>query len=494
MIFNSYIFIFIFLPITWLIFNYSRTKFGIGTSFKVLSTASLIYYSWWNPSFVFLPLASVFLNFLMGKKISRADNPKLWVIAGIMLNLLLLGYFKYAMFFIDNLNLFSGTEFDVPRIILPIGISFFTFQQITYLIDLGKGDDPKYSFFDYLLFVTFFPQLIAGPIVHHKEMMPQFKANSVGDLHTNLSLGITLFVIGLSKKVLIADTLAPYASITFGHAADGVAINIISAWIAAFAFSFQLYFDFSGYSDMALGIGAMFGIFLPVNFLSPYKATSLVEFWRRWHISLSRFLKEYLYIPLGGNRVGQVRMLSNLLLTMIIGGLWHGANWTFILWGFLHGAGLSLSHLFSKYFKIGSSKRFVVRASFVSLTFLFVVLSWVLFRAENFSAAVNMYKTMFAFKDLILPIELKEVFPDALFAGDFHKTHVFHIILAGLIAFLAPNSTQIINNDRFKLPLPQSSTRLRWGTTKLWVTVTAILFVACLFNMSSLSEFLYYQF
>lgn len=494
MIFNSYIFIFIFLPITWLSFHYCRTKFGIGASFKVLSTASLIYYAWWNPSFIFLPLASVVFNFSWGKKIVRSDNPKLWVIAGIILNLLLLGYFKYAMFFIENLNFFSGNELDVPSIILPIGISFFTFQQITYLTDLGNGDDPKYSFSDYLLFVTFFPQLIAGPIVHHKEMMPQFREDTSGSLHANLSLGMTLFVIGLSKKVLIADTLAPYASLTFGHASDGVAINIISAWIAAFAFSFQLYFDFSGYSDMALGIGAMYGIFLPVNFLSPYKATSLVEFWRRWHISLSRFLKEYLYIPLGGNRVGQVRMLSNLLLTMIVGGLWHGANWTFILWGFLHGAGLSISHLFSKYFNLGSSKRFVVRASFISLTFLFVVLSWVLFRAENFTAAANMYKTMFAFKGVILPIELKETFPNASFAGDFHKTHVVQIVLAGLIAFLAPNSMQIINNAKFKLPLSQSSTRLRWSTTKLWVTITAILFLACLFNMSSLSEFLYYQF
>ena len=494
MIFNSYIFIFIFLPITWLTFHYCRTKFGIGVSFKVLSTASLIYYAWWNPPFIFLPLASVVFNFFWGKKISCSENPKSWVIVGIILNLVLLGYFKYAMFFIDNLNLFSGNEFDVPSIILPIGISFFTFQQITYLVDLGKGDNPEYSFSDYLLFVTFFPQLIAGPIVHHKEMMPQFRKDTSGNLHANLSLGMTLFVIGLSKKVLIADTLAPYASLTFGHAADGVAINIISAWIAAFAYSFQLYFDFSGYSDMALGIGAMFGIFLPVNFLSPYKSTSLVEFWRRWHISLSRFLKEYLYIPLGGNRVGQVRMLSNLLLTMVIGGLWHGANWTFVLWGLLHGVGLSISHLFLKYLKIGSSKRLVVRVSFVSLTFLFVVLSWVLFRADNFTAALNMYKTMFAFKDLILPIELKETFPNASFAGDFHKTHILHIILAALIAFLAPNSMQIINNTKFKLPLVQSSTRLRWGTTKLWVTITVILFVACLFNMSSLSEFLYYQF
>lgn len=494
MIFNSYVFIFIFLPTTWLMFHYGRTKLGVGFAFRALSVSSLIYYAWWNPLFAFLPLASATFNFLWGKRISRTEKPKRWVFSGIILNLLLLAYFKYAIFFIENLNLIIASPCEFPKIILPIGISFFTFQQITYLADLGKGDDPNYSFSDYLLFVTFFPQLIAGPIVHHKEMMPQFQAVSSGDTQRNLSLGMTLFVIGLSKKVLIADTLAPYATMTFGHAADGVAINILSAWIAAFAYSFQLYFDFSGYSDMALGIGAMFGIFLPVNFLSPYKSASLIEFWRRWHISLSRFLKEYLYIPLGGNRAGRARMLLNLLLTMVIGGLWHGANWTFVLWGFIHGAGLALVHVFSKYLKIGSSKQLHVKLSLVTLTFLFVVLSWVLFRAESFSAAQNMYATMFAINGLVLPVELNETYPNALFAGDISRTHIVHVILAGLIAFFAPNSMQIIHFPKFKLPSPQSSTRLRWRSSRLWAIFTILLFVSCLLNMSSLSEFLYYQF
>ena len=475
-------------------FHYGRTKLGVGFAFKALSVSSLIYYAWWNPLFAFLPLASAIFNFLCGKKISRSEKPKRWIFSGIILNLLLLAYFKYAIFFIENLNLIVASPYEFPEIILPIGISFFTFQQITYLADLGKGDDPNYSFSDYLLFVTFFPQLIAGPIVHHKEMMPQFQAVSSGDTQRNLSLGMTLFVIGLSKKVLIADTLAPYATMTFGHAADGVAINIFSAWIAAFAYSFQLYFDFSGYSDMALGIGAMFGIFLPVNFLSPYKSASLIEFWRRWHISLSRFLKEYLYIPLGGNRAGRARILLNLLLTMVIGGLWHGANWTFVLWGLIHGAGLALVHIFSRRLNFGLSKRLHVKLSLVTLTFLFVVLSWVLFRAESLRAAQNMYETMFAINGLVLPVELNETCPNALFAGDISRTHIVHVILAGLIAFFAPNSMQIIHFPKFKLPTPQSNTRVRWRTSGLWAIFTILLFVSCLLNMSSLSEFLYYQF
>jgi D-alanyl-lipoteichoic acid acyltransferase DltB (MBOAT superfamily) len=323
-------------------------------------------------------------------------------------------------------------------------------------------------------------------------MMPQFSKTDE-DADFNLSLGITLFLIGLAKKVIVADNLAPHASPVFSHAANDVSFNIFEAWIGTFAYTFQLYFDFSGYSDMALGIAAMFGIFLPVNFLSPYKATNLVEFWRRWHITLSRFLRDYLYFPLGGNRKGKGRELSNLLITMVIGGLWHGANWTFVAWGFLHGLGLSLNHMVSK---LTGKFKYKFKALSAVITFLFVSLTWVLFRSENFNSALSMYSTMFAFKGLILPHEMLTAYPifGAEYAGEFHKTPIAIIMVSGIIAFIAPNSLQVINSAKFNSPIKLPSTRLQWSPSFKWVAFMILLFIACLLNMTNMSEFLYYQF
>ena len=490
MIFNSYIFIFLFLPATLLVFRITGKKFGYKSSVGVLCIASFFYYAWWNPPYLVLLFASILFNFYHAKIIAKSDRKKNQLFVGICLNLFLLGYFKYAGFLVSNINSIFDQSYNLGSIILPIGISFFTFQQIAYLWDVTKDGESAYGLREYVLFVTFFPQLIAGPIVHHKEMMPQFQNNSqYSDL--NFAIGATLFIIGLSKKVILADNLAPHASQIFDHAGNGVLFNVFEAWIGCFAYTFQLYFDFSGYSDMALGVAAMFGIFLPVNFLSPYKATNLIDFWRRWHITLSRFLKDYLYIPLGGNRKGRARELTNLLITMAIGGLWHGANWTFVVWGILHGIGLSINHLLSKFDVITIPKFF---GGFI--TFIFVSLCWVLFRAESFDAAQLMFSTMFCTDGLILPIEMRNAFllEQASYAGEFHKTPIAWIIFAGLVAFLAPNSMQIINFSKFNSADCLPAARLIWNHSKLWLVITIILFIGCLFNMSGLSEFLYYQF
>ena len=490
MIFNSYIFIFLFLPLTLLVFRITGKRFGYKSSVGVLCIASFFYYSWWNPPYLVLLFISILFNFYHAKIIAKSCRKKLQLFVGISANLLLLGYFKYAGFLVSNINSIFDQSYDLSQILLPIGISFFTFQQIAYLCDVKKAGDSNYGFREYVLFVAFFPQLIAGPIVHHKEMMPQFR-NKDQDAELNFAIGATLFIIGLSKKVILADNLAPHASPIFDHAGNGVLFNVFEAWIACFAYTFQLYFDFSGYSDMALGVAAMFGIFLPVNFLSPYKATSLIDFWRRWHVTLSRFLKEYLYIPLGGNRKGRGRELTNLLITMSIGGLWHGANWTFVAWGVLHGIGLSINHLLSKLGVITIPK---LLGGFI--TFIFVSLCWVLFRAESFDAALLMLTTMFCTEGLILPIEMRDAITidQITYGGEFHKTPIAWIIFSALIAFFAPNSMQIINSNKFSSTYTYPMTRFKWKPSKLWLVINILLFIVCLFNMSGLSEFLYYQF
>lgn len=488
MIFNSYIFIFIFLPLTLLLFRITGKRFGYKSSVDVLCVASFFYYAWWYPPYLALLLVSILFNFNYAKIISNSYRKKAQLFIGISVNLLFLGYFKYAGFLVSNINSIFDQSHDLGQILLPIGISFFTFQQIAYLCDITKEGKSNYGFREYVLFVTFFPQLIAGPIVHHKEMMPQFQKKDQ-NTDRNFAIGVTLFIIGLSKKVILADNLAPHASQIFNN--TGNEFNVFEAWIACFAYTFQLYFDFSGYSDMALGVAAMFGIFIPVNFLSPYKATSLIDFWRRWHITLSRFLKDYLYIPLGGNRKGRVREIANLLITMAIGGLWHGANWTFVVWGILHGIGLSINHLLSKLVAIKIPK---LLGGFV--TFIFVSLCWVLFRAESFDAAMLMFRTMFCTDRLILPIEMRNAvqLEQVSHAGEFHKTPIAWIISSALIAFFAPNSMQIINSNKFNSTYTYPMTRFEWKPSKLWLVICILLFIGCLFNMSGLSEYLYYQF
>lgn len=350
MLFNSYIFIFCFLPIVMIgFFGLARISRAFAVSW--LALASVFFYGYWNPTYVGLLLGSIIFNYKMGMWITKADAQDDKVLKKRLLtfaitgNLLLLIYYKYANFFVTNVNSLIGTDWSFNNLILPLGISFFTFTQIAYLVDTFQGKVKEYNFSHYLLFVTYFPHLIAGPVLHHKQMMPQFNATATYRISLeNIAIGLTFFSIGLAKKVLLADNLAEYATPVFTAADTGVPVQFFGAWVGALAYTFQLYFDFSGYSDMAIGISKMFGVNLPINFNSPYKAQSIIEFWRRWHISLSQFLREYLYFPLGGNRKGPTRRYINLLITMVLGGLWHGANWTFVIWGGLHGLYLCINH------------------------------------------------------------------------------------------------------------------------------------------------------
>jgi len=337
MLFNSYEFLFGFVPIVLLGAHFlaGRGQQRLGVAWLV--GMSLFFYGWWNPAFLGLIVGSVVFNFLVGSYLARhrlARGARLTLLGGILVNLGAIGYFKYAGFLVSAAGHAIGTNWETSGIVLPLAISFFTFQQIAYLIDAYRGETEEDDLLNYFLFVTFFPQLIAGPIVHHREMLPQFLRRGATRLRPNhLAVGITIFAIGLFKKVIIADGMAGYATPVFAAADRGFALTFPEAWSGVLAYSFQIYFDFSGYSDMAIGLARLLGIRLPINFFSPYKADSIIEFWRRWHISLSRFLRDYLYIPLGGGRAGVPARYRNILITMLLGGLWHGAGWTFIVWG-----------------------------------------------------------------------------------------------------------------------------------------------------------------
>jgi len=335
-------------------------------------------------------------NYTLGRELSKqhSKSSKSLLTVGVLANLALLGYFKYADFFLENINHVLATKIPLLHLALPLAISFYTFQQIAYLVDSYKKETKEYDFLNYAVFVTFFPQLIAGPIVHHKEMMPQFVKlkNKVLNVD-NIALGLFIFAIGLFKKVVIADNFALWATQGFDVS---YSLNMLEAWMTSLSYTFQLYFDFSGYTDMAIGVALLFNIKLPINFDSPYKATSIQDFWRRWHITLSRFLKDYIYIPLGGNRKGEVRTYTNLFTTFLLGGIWHGAGWTFVLWGALHGLALVIHRFWQKL----GLRMPTLLAWFI--TFNFINIAWVFFRATSFDDALKVLHGMFHFSDISL--------------------------------------------------------------------------------------------
>ena len=391
MLFNSSIFLFSFLPLTLAGYFLIRKVFGQKISYLWLLLASLFFYGWWNPFYVpLIALLSVF-NFILGRALFYKQNKAL-LILGLTVDIAALAYYKYTGFMIVNINSLTDAALYVPTIVLPLGISFFTFQKIAYLVDSYKRKTLKrQSWVDFGLFVTFFPQLIAGPITHHKEMMPQFQHNSRFSLF-NLTAGLSMLTIGLFKKVIIADYLSDYANPLFKAAAEGRHLHIIEAWVAVLSYTFQIYFDFSGYTDMALGIAKMFGIRLPVNFFSPYKSQSIIDFWRRWHMTLSRFLRDYVYIPLGGNRHGEYRRYVNLLLTMLLGGFWHGAQWGFVIWGALHGTYLVINHLWRK-LPLSRPVPFA-KSVYGFMTFIAVAVAWIFFRADSPSTALSVITSL----------------------------------------------------------------------------------------------------
>ncbi|MES2878575.1 MAG: MBOAT family protein [Pseudomonadota bacterium] len=517
MLFNSAEFLFLFLPVLLIIF-FQLGRYSHRLAATWLTAGSLFFYAWWNPAYVGLLLASIVFNYMVGYALARghdvgSSRRKRLLVLGVSGDLLLLGYYKYANFFIDSLNGTVGTSYSLASIILPLGISFFTFTQIAFLVDAARGHAKEIDFIHYSLFVTYFPHLIAGPVLHHKEMMPQFKQATTYRFNTEfLTVGMTIFALGLFKKVVLADGVAPYASPVFMAADQGELLGFFQAWGGALAYTLQLYFDFSGYSDMAIGLSYLIGVRLPLNFNSPYKAVNITEFWRRWHMTLSRFLRDYLYIPLGGNKNGPARRYINLIATMLLGGLWHGAGWTFVVWGGLHGLYLVIHHAWQGWrARLGHD---VSRASRpgrvfgVMLTFLAVVVGWVFFRATTLDAALAILGAMAGRNGVSLPDVL------ALHGGPFTawlagKGVIFtpgagrvfimtFIWIAALlpIVFLAPNTQQIMSG--FKPALDQGIDRYRtrwvWVANRPWGVIMAFVLACGLLSMARPSEFLYFQF
>ena len=491
MLFNSYEFIFAFLPITFFIYFYLNSKRLTVASKGFLVFASLFFYSWWNIAYLPLILISMLFNYVVGNSLAKASfenkkglnksfSKKSILIFGIVANLSLLGYFKYADFFIANFNLVSSSNVELLHLLLPLAISFFTFQQIAYLVDSYRGETKEYDFLNYALFVTFFPQLIAGPIVHHKEMMPQFASKwNMVKRYKNIALGLFIFSIGLFKKVVIADTFAVWATAGFDTATT---LNLIEAWATSLSYTFQLYFDFSGYTDMAIGIALLFNIKLPINFNSPYKATNIQDFWRRWHITLSRFLRDYVYIPLGGNKKGSFRTYNNLLATFVIGGLWHGAGWTFVFWGFLHGLALIIHRVWTNLgFKMNT-----ILAWFI--TFNFVNIAWIFFRAKEWEDAIKVLKGMFGMSGFQLhPIFASKLAFLEKYGVIFHPFDTIHLPLAETLWFIFA----------FILVLFFKNSMEKWKDFELnYKTLFLAFFCFCMgiLSLNKVSEFLYFNF
>jgi alginate O-acetyltransferase complex protein AlgI len=495
MLFTSSEFLFGFLPVTFAVFFWIG-KWKPAAAAGWLAIASIFFYGWWNPKFVALLLASIALNYAAGVLIARSKHGFKILTAAVSVDLILLGVFKYSNFFIATVNDVSGFGWTLTHIVLPLGISFFTFTQIAFLVDVHRKIAAEFNFVHYLLFITYFPHLIAGPVLHHKQMMPQF-----GDQRTyrlnfdSIAIGLTLFSIGMAKKILIADPISQFANPVFSAASAGHTPSLLAAWSGALAYTFQLYFDFSGYSDMAIGISRLFGIQLPINFNSPYKSTNIIEFWRRWHMTLSQFLRDYLYIPLGGNRHGATRRYVNLGLTMILGGLWHGANWTFVFWGTLHGLFLCVNHLWvSIRTRAGFPPRNTVvgRLAGVVVTFVSVVVAWVFFRADSFHAA-NLMLTGMAGGHA-------DIGWNALLGTLGIEKFALYGALAASITWLMPNPYQILSGrDGALLVLPTKAERVMERSIVpflISVIAAALVFASVIvqFGPASASPFLYFQF
>ena len=492
MLFNSYAFIFVFLPVCLLGFFLLGAKGWVKAASWWLSGASLFFYAWWNPDpsqpwsprYLALIFGSIVFNYTLGVRIARAveqcqaRGARRALFCGIAVNLVALGYYKYAGFLTTTANTALGAHFSPGHIALPLAISFFTFTQIAYLVDAFHGVTKEYSFRWYLLFVSFFPHLIAGPIVMYRNLMPQFARRETWRWQgENFAAGLSLFAFGLFKKVVFADTLSPISSRVFEALGGSAGPGLVPAWTGALAYTLQLYFDFSGYSDMALGLARMFNVRFPLNFNSPYKARDIADFWRRWHISLSTFLRDHLYIPLGGNRLGGQRRYFNVLVTMVLGGLWHGAGWTFVVWGGLHGAYLVVHQLWVKATRglPWAISRPAVLLGW-AVTQIAVVVGWVFFRAHSLGDAMTMLASMAGRHGLTPTARLADA---AVIAG------------TGLIALCAPNTEEIFRlAEQSASPAPAR----RWTLTPRWALATAGVFAISVLHLSGVTEFLYFQF
>ncbi|CAN5439410.1 MBOAT family protein [soil metagenome] len=460
MLFSSTEFIFAFLPITVVVYFFlSRSANPLYSRFWLLF-ASLFFYGWWNPKNVLLIVISMIFNFYFGSLIE--SRKKHWLLAlGVIINLAVLFYFKYVDFFISNTNSLLGADYPLLHVVLPLGISFFTFQQIAFLVDSYQGKAGKYKFYDYCLFVTFFPQLIAGPIVHHAELMPQFEDSGNSKLNfANVTKGLFVFNMGLAKKIIIADTFAVIAN--KGYSNPEV-LTTLQSWATSLSYSIQLYFDFSGYSDMAIGLGLLFNVNIPFNFNSPYRAQNIQDFWRRWHITLSRFLRDYVYIPLGGSRKSEASTSKNLLITFVLGGIWHGAGWTFIFWGFLHGIAQVFYRLFAK------TRINIPAWAGVVITFLFINVTWIFFRAPSWHVATTILGSIAG---------LTSSHEEFKLVADFYALPIW---LLGVVLLFGKSANEWAASFTFNKKF-------------LWLLIGLIV-INCLFlNSSSSQEFLYFDF
>jgi alginate O-acetyltransferase complex protein AlgI len=510
MLFNTYGFIFGYLPVTLAgFFMLARNSHRLAALW--LAAASLFFYGLWNPVFVVLLLASITVNYAFGYAIGHArqrsaPKAKLVLTIAVVANLGVLAYFKYANFFVATAIQLTGVEFATLDILLPLGVSFFTFTQIAFLIDVYRGIVCERNFILYVLFVTYFPHLIAGPVLHHKSMMPQFRARGTYRINLeNIKLGLTIFIIGLAKKQLLADQFALYAQPIFDVVGQGGEPKLFEAWIGALAYTLQLYFDFSGYSDMAIGLSRMFNVKLPLNFDSPYKSANIIEFWRRWHMTLSTFLRDYLYVPLGGSRKGVPRRYANLMTTMLLGGLWHGAGWTFVLWGGLHGLYLVINHGWRRLTGADGEASGWRKVAGIALTFIAVVFAWVPFRATGMDAALRMWAGMFGANGVSFPQILEGRIPVWL-----HKLAEFDgtVPLTGLsgkelavmlpvglvIIWLLPNVQQWTARQVPALDEIREPFRRQWSPKMTYAIGLGALMGISLLSISRESEFLYFQF
>jgi len=504
MLFNSLEFLFAFLPatlfITWLSLRWGGRRAGI----MALILASFFFYGWWEAKSLVIIGASIAFNYVVAQYVAEIrgpENRKRILSVGVAGNLLALGYFKYANFLIANIAAISGAQVSTLNVVLPLAISFYTFQQIAFLADTYRGEMGRIKFRSYLISVVFFPHLIAGPLLHYRDIIKQFEERFTLTSVT-IFAGLPVFAMGLAKKVAIADPIAQFVSPLFAKA-QVAPLEFFEAWAAALGYTAQLYFDFSGYSDMAIGLGLMFGITLPLNFFSPYKATSIIDFWRRWHMTLSGFLRDYLYIPLGGGRVGAARRYVNLMIVMLLGGLWHGAAWTFAFWGVLHGAFLVINHLWRNMIasRLGNVNRALL-PTYGLLTFLLIVIAWVFFRAPTFATALNVLSGMFRPTVVSLPGEFAYHFGAGNFSGvawgqgmsfvDFTAFWLY-ALFAYLLIFFAPNSAQIYGLDgRSRVTLEGIGVS---RILKRTAAVSALFFAASFGVFSAVpSEFLYFKF
>lgn len=544
MLFNSYEFILLYFPLTVIIFSLLSQYNSRQLSLGFLAFSSLFFYGWWNPLYLILISLSLITNYSLGtllqKKITCKNLKTLLLIVGIFFNLGLLGYYKYGGFLVTIINDVYNKNFNWVNVILPLGISFFTFQQITYLIDSSLGRVNHSDILEYILFVTFFPQLIAGPIVHHKEMMPQFRSIELKVSKENLQIGFMLFVIGLFKKVILADSISGYVGPIYDNTIDG-SVTFLQSWLAGAGFTLQIYFDFAGYSDMALGAARVFGIVLPMNFNSPLKASSIIEFWGRWHITLTRFLTAYIFTPLSfkATRTAALRksnpsvMIKSkdflacfavpVLITMFLSGFWHGAGYQFLIWGTLHGLFLVVNHAWRLIVPafIGDRKKYERLFQPVGLvvTLALVFFAMIFFRAKNCTIAFNMAVSMLGLNGISIPEgifvhlgSLKEAFivlgitPDSTAGSQIAYGGAYCILLL-FIALVMPNSLDMMR--KFKPALNYSvkkheredlffknklSNILIWRANRSWAIICGFGLAVCLMSLQRLSVFLYWQF